>query len=86
MIATQTKHLGRVRLRIGKAVELFVNSRDLFLSEELREFIIRYTGSLAPASADRVLRDLRQRRIINYKVQDRARGLYRTLPVDDLFS
>ena len=47
-----------------------------FHAEELRTWVIQETGIAAPGSADRVLRDLRQRGIIAYHVLSRRESLY----------
>ena len=39
-------------------------------------------GRVAPGSADRVLRDLRKRRKLNYKVLSRRESRYRVIPVE----
>jgi hypothetical protein len=38
--------------------------------------VLRETGIAAPASADRILRDLRQKGVIDYKVLGRRASLY----------
>lgn len=53
-----------------------------FFIEELRKQIVdRKDIKAAPASPDRILRDLRQRKVINYRVVSRSRSLYEALPL-----
>jgi hypothetical protein len=78
----QKENLARVTARIGQAILVFHSeiqetaSRE-FHMEELRSYVTISTGLIAPASADRVLRHLRQRGLIDYEVVNRAQSLYR---------
>jgi hypothetical protein len=71
----------RVSLRIAGAVIEFCRQNELFHADELRAWVIRETGIAAPASADRILRQLRQRHVIDYVVLSRRESLYQTLRV-----
>lgn len=76
----QTENLERVTARLGKAVLSFIASDvDEFQADELHTFVEREVGFSAPASADRVLRHLRQKGVIDYKVVDRRASRYKVL-------
>lgn len=83
----QQENLERVSSRIGAAIITFCGEhlRDeanpQFHAEDLREFVTRETGISAPGSADRILRNLRQRGVIDYRVIDRRGSLYEVLAV-----
>jgi len=77
----QTEQLDRVTSRIGRAILEFCGANPEFRAEELRHHVGLTCGSSAPASADRILRDLRRRKLVNYEVVDRRASLYRVLPV-----
>lgn len=77
------KHLTRVKSRIGEAVELYVKETPSFYASELREYVESKYGQIAPGSADCILRDLRQRGIINYRVINRRASLYESLPTEE---
>ncbi len=68
----------RVRERIAHAILFFATQRcgEDFFMEDLRRFIARDVGPVAPASPDRILRDLRQRGKLKYEVVDRQKSLY----------
>jgi hypothetical protein len=72
----QAENLERVRSRIGRAIVAFCRERKRFHADELRAAVAEATGIAAPASADRILRDLRQRGVINYRVINRHESLY----------
>lgn len=74
-------HLDRVGSRIGKAVMEFCRTHPTFHAQELRDYVAAETGIIAPASADRVLRDLRQKGLIDYKIVNRRASLYEVLRV-----
>lgn len=75
----QDEQLDRVSARIGHLVRAFVLAQTgIWTSSELRAYVAERT-STAPASADRVLRDLRQRGIIDYRVVSRAESTYVTV-------
>ena len=74
---TQTEHLSRVNERIAEAILAFCLARTEWFADELRAFVIEHCGKVAPGSPDRVLRDLRQRRMLDYRCVDRAASLYR---------
>jgi len=72
----QEEHLERVSSRIARAIIQFCRDHGRFHADELREWVVKETGIAAPASADRVLRDLRQRRVIDYVCLSRSESLY----------
>lgn len=77
----QNRNLDRVRSRIGRAIIAFLSSRTSFRADELRQYVASQAGvALAPGSSDRVLRDLRQSGLINYRVLSRRQSLYEVLP------
>lgn len=63
---------------IGSHVLAFCRSRigREFHAQELRDYVARVHPT-APASADRILRDLRQRELVQYVLVSRSRSLYR---------
>ena len=67
----------RIAVRIVEFVKWCLQNDAHFTAENLRSFV---GEGAAPASADRVLRALRQQGIINYRVVDRANSLYEALP------
>lgn len=70
-------HLERVSSRIRQAILDFAAVHDKFHMEELREFVAQQTKNhIAPASPDRVLRQLRKEGVIDYKVLSRRQSLY----------
>lgn len=72
-------YLEAVAGRISDAIVAFCRKRvgQEFHADDLRRFVSVATGTNAPASSDRVLRDLRQRGVIVYTVVNRAKSLYR---------
>jgi hypothetical protein len=77
----QQENLERVTARIGAAIIEFclkklASTDRSFHAEDLRRYVTLKTGISAPASADRVLRDLRQRGVITYRVLNRRESLY----------
>lgn len=51
-------------------------------ADDLRRHVAQRTGVVAPASADRVLRDLRKKGAVDYEVVNRAGSLYRLTAVN----
>jgi hypothetical protein len=71
-------HLDRVRLRITTRILEFHARQGYeaaFHADDLRSFVIEEVH-VAPASADRVLRDLRQHGTLDYIVLSRRQSLY----------
>jgi len=75
----QQENLERVSSRIAGAIIEFCRAHKRFYAEELRAYVLQATGIVAPGSADRVLRDLRQRGILDYLVISRRESLYEVL-------
>lgn len=89
-MSTQAEHLASVSSRIGDAIMQFAAARvgRQWHADDLRLHVTHAVGTVAPGSADRVLRDLRQRGAIEYVVVSRAGSLYRVNAVNpayDLF-
>jgi hypothetical protein len=80
----QEEELERVSLRISASILAFYQERGLesfFRADDLREWVSQEVGPIAPGSADRIMRDLRQKRLINYKVVSRSESLYQIKPI-----
>lgn len=78
---TQAENLNRVSGNIAPHILRFLKDRGVgaeFRMSSLHDYINTVTGGMvAPASADRILRDLRQKGQCNYKVINRRQSLYR---------
>jgi len=77
----QAEELERVSERIGSAVLTFllrVGTGGQFHAEALRDWVVSEVHA-APSSADRVLRELRLKGAIDYKVLNRRQSLYQVL-------
>ena len=71
----------RVNNAIANHIEKFLGTHKEWHVEELRRFVFdQVNGYVAPASPDRILRDLRQKGRVNYVVVSRVKSLYRSLP------
>ena len=79
----QNENLRRVSARIGKAILAFYENdpNAAFHADDLRDSVREKCGKVAPASSDRVLRDLRKKGEINYEVTNRRQSLYQFLPL-----
>ena len=75
--------LERVSSRIARAILDYCRDHRQFHADDLRRAVARETGIAAPASADRILRHLRQKRIIDYRVVDRRASLYEVTHVPE---
>lgn len=79
--AQQAAHLARVTSAIGQAVLEFcrsIGANGEFHAKQLHD----YVGShVAPASADRILRQMRSAGRVNYAVVNRRASLYRITAV-----
>ena len=75
--APSARQLARVTGRIGESVLAFCRARvgQNFRAAELAAFVMQDCGG-APASADRVMRQLRAQGFIDVEVVDRAGSLY----------
>ena len=74
----QQVHLERVTSKLAQAILRFVESRQQWHAEELHDYV-RREAQAAPASADRVLRALRQDGHVNYRVVNRRQSLYEVI-------
>ena len=76
------EYLEPVVSRIGKVIVDFCNDHEgqEFHADELREHVAENVSKVAPGSADRVLRDLRQKGVVNYRCINRAQSRYRIVP------
>jgi hypothetical protein len=83
-MSPQQDNLDRVRERIRQAVLSFCRHHKRFYAEELRRWVIQFTGIAAPGSADRILRDMRQRGELDYICLSRSESLYEVLWVPPL--
>lgn len=75
----QQRQLARVSTSIGAVIVDFFKSKkpgDLFFASELHQFVAD-RASIAPSSADRVMRDLRQSGEIYYSLVSRSQSQYR---------
>ncbi len=79
-MSEQTIQLSRVAAALSPAIIKFCETRDTFHASELHEAVEAAAGKSAPASADRVLRLLRQAKKLNYRVVNRRQSLYQVMP------
>ncbi|HKW13639.1 MAG TPA: hypothetical protein VJS69_04050 [Candidatus Krumholzibacteria bacterium] len=81
----QREQIARVQSAIGHSILAFLRARlnngvYEFCADELREWVAaRHPG--APASADRILRALRQAGQVSYLVVNRRASLYRVVSI-----
>lgn len=78
--------LERVALNLNQIIIQFWEKKlaaqePRFTSHELRQVVNHYHYGTAPASADRVLRQLRKQGKVNYAVINRGKSLYLALPL-----
>lgn len=84
---TQEGNLLTVSKRIGEAVIEFIKGKlnspvnQVFTAQELRLAVMSKVPSIAPGSPDRILRNLRQRKLVNYVLISRVKSLYKAIPV-----
>lgn len=78
-VEEQRENLERVSVRITPWVKQFCRTHKRFHADALHEYVIRMTGIAAPASADRILRMLRQTGFISYRCISRRESLYEVL-------
>jgi hypothetical protein len=82
MSANSTSDIARVTERIAAAVLEFCALPRQFHMSELNAYVESSVGTIAPHSAGRILRALRQAGKVNYRVLDRSNSLYEiVLPV-----
>ena len=80
-MASDRQERERVRSRIGSLILQFCRLNPTFHMEDLRQFVVGSIGihHIAPASTDRILRQLRQEGRVRYEVVSRRESLYRVL-------
>jgi hypothetical protein len=86
MVNEQRQNIERVNTAIASLVVAFLrrNMNQEFHVESLRQYVFsNVQGYVAPASPDRILRDLRQKGVIDYRVVNRRQSLYMALPVNE---
>jgi hypothetical protein len=78
---TQNEELARVNDRIGALVVAFcdLGPRQFHL-HELEEFVMSRMAGITPGSPGRIMRDLRQRALLDYRLVSRRDSLYEVLP------
>lgn len=79
MDVEQHENLERVTEAIGKTIIEFrtlVGLLHPFRCEEMRRFVINRYPHIAPASPDRILRQLRQQGKLDYQIVNRRGSLY----------
>lgn len=85
------QELERVSLNLNQAIINFWKQRLLknettiegnrFTATELRQFVQVQNFGTAPSSADRIMRSLKNKGVINYEVVNRSKSLYVALPL-----
>lgn len=79
--------LNRVEKNIAQVVTEFVTAHigKEFKGADLRNAVALAIGftRVAPSSPDRVMRDLKKRKKVNYKLVSRSKSLYLGLPVEE---
>lgn len=79
----QQKEIDRVSSNLASAIIMFCSCNHMFHADDLRRYVgLVIASNSAPASADRILRDLRKKGLVNYRVVNRQRSLYEVLPLD----
>jgi hypothetical protein len=79
MSGEQQRQLDRVSDAISEAIMTFrakIGIGQHWRCEHLRTFVIQQCPKIAPASPDRVLRDLRKKGALDYRVVSRSGSLY----------
>ncbi len=82
-----SEQLQRVALNLNDTIVEFFAKRlasqdQRFTANELRHYVNAKNFGTAPASADRVMRLLRNKKVINYAVVNRGNSLYQAIPVE----
>lgn len=73
----------RVRSRIGSLIMEFCSPNRIFHMDDLARWVKCWEGNhIAPDSPGRILRQLRQQKLLNYTVVSRSKSLYRVKPVE----
>jgi hypothetical protein len=77
----QKHHLERVSSKLSALILDFCDTHPVFRAPELHAFVASRIPSTAPASADRVLRELRKQKRVDYEVANRRGSLYHVISV-----
>ena len=87
----QRENLERVTARIGRVIIAFYSRRmqtvdRTFYMRDLEDIVKEEIGDhgVAPDSTSRILRSLRQRGLLRYRVLSRAQSWYELLPMDEV--
>lgn len=85
-MSTVNPELERVGLNLNQVIVHFWQIRmsspgRRFTANELRQYVQHHNFGTAPASADRVMRNLRKQGKINYAVVNRSKSLYQAIPL-----
>lgn len=78
-MSEQQKNLERVSTRIAGHIKKFFANRvpgNQFRIEELRTYVQDQGEEIAPDSPGRILRDLRQKGVLDYRIVSRKDSLY----------
>lgn len=81
------EQLARVALNLNETIVEFFKLRlsgleNRFTANDLRHYVNAKNFGTAPASADRVMRNLKKEGKINYVVVNRSKSLYQAIPVE----
>lgn len=84
---TENQDIKRVGLNLNQVIVEFwkqkLNSVSArFTATELRQYVQKHNFGTAPASADRILRNLRAAKKVNYAVVNRSKSLYEMIPLE----
>jgi hypothetical protein len=80
----QADNIERVSAKIGRVILEFCRGKATgtpFTADDLRRYVYARVSNTAPGSPDRILRDLRQRGLLDYEVLSRKNSTYRLLGV-----
>lgn len=80
-VTSDPQERARVRSRIGSLILEFCRHNEQFHMEDLRLYVQNWID-VAPDSAGRILRQLRQQQLLNYTLVSRRGSLYRVVPVE----
>ena len=85
------EQLQRVALNLNETIVEFFTKRlaaqdQRFTANDLRHYVNAKNFGTAPASADRIMRLLKKKGVIDYAVVNRGRSLYQAVPVEFLES
>lgn len=88
---TENQDIKRVGLNLNQVIVEFwklklasAGTAELsrFTATELRQYVQKHNFGTAPASADRILRNLRAAKKVNYAVVNRSKSLYEAIPLE----